>query len=86
MGNICQSCGMPLNKDPEGGGSEAAGTKSSTYCSLCYVDGQFVHPDFSVSEMQDFCVTKLKEKGMPHIMAWLFTRGIPKLDRWKLTD
>jgi hypothetical protein len=23
MKNICQSCGMPLNKDPQGGGTNA---------------------------------------------------------------
>ena len=83
MGKMCQSCGMPLAKDPKGGGTEADGTLSEIYCSLCYENGQFVHPDFSASEMQDFCVIKLKEKGMPSIMAWMFTRGIPKLDRWK---
>ncbi|MEP3276359.1 MAG: zinc ribbon domain-containing protein [Stappiaceae bacterium] len=79
---MCQSCGMPIKKDPQKGGTEADGSRSSTYCSLCYRDGRFIHPDFSVSEMQAYCVTQLKKKGMPGIMAWLFTRGIPKLDRW----
>lgn len=74
---------MPLNRDPNGGGTNADGTISTTYCSLCFVDGAFVHPDFTVSQMQDHCVTQLKNKGMPSIMAWLFTRGIPKLDRWR---
>lgn len=82
MGANCQSCGMPLNKDPQKGGSEADGTLSKTYCSLCYENGAFLHPDFTVLEMQEHCVTQLKAKGMPGIMAWLFTRGIPKLDRW----
>ena len=82
MSEKCQSCGMPLSRDPQGGGSEAAGGRSTTYCSLCYENGAFVHPDFSVSEMQDHCVTQLKKMGMPGIMAWVFTRGIPKLDRW----
>lgn len=82
MGNTCQSCGMPLAKDPEGGGLEADGTKSTQYCSLCYRDGVFVHPDFSATQMQDHCVEQLKAKGMPGFMAWLFTRGIPRLERW----
>ncbi|HAT85196.1 MAG TPA: hypothetical protein DCS30_04070 [Rhizobiales bacterium] len=82
MAQQCQSCGMPLNKDPKGGGSESDGSRSSTYCSLCYENGDFKHPNVSVSEFQAHCVTALVEKGMPKIMAWAFTRGIPKLKRW----
>ncbi|MBW8639928.1 zinc ribbon domain-containing protein [Hoeflea sp. WL0058] len=74
---------MPLNKDPKGGGSEADGSRSGRYCSLCYENGRFVHPDFTVSEMQEHCVVQLQKKGMPRIMAWLFTRGIPRLERWQ---
>ena len=75
---------MPLAKDPAGGGCEADGAKSSKYCSLCYADGRFRHPDFNAVQMQDFCVEQLSKKGMPRVMAWLFTRGIPKLERWRL--
>ena len=83
MANMCQSCGMPLNKDPNGGGSEADGNLSKTYCSLCYENGTFIHAEFNFTEMQEYCVVQLKKKGMPRIVAWLFTRGIPRLDRWK---
>lgn len=83
MANNCQSCGMPMNKDPQKGGSEADGMLSQLYCSLCYREGGFIHPDFSVTQMQDHCATQLQAKGLPRIMAWLFTRGIPKLGRWK---
>lgn len=82
MGAKCQSCGMPLSKDPAQGGTEADGSRSRLYCSLCYQNGAFINPDFTVTEMQDFCIAQLKKKGMPGIMAWVFTRGIPKLDRW----
>uniref|UniRef100_A0AAN0ME00 Zinc ribbon domain-containing protein n=1 Tax=Yoonia rhodophyticola TaxID=3137370 RepID=A0AAN0ME00_9RHOB len=27
MGQICQSCAMPMNKDPAGGGTEADGSR-----------------------------------------------------------
>ncbi|QBY00145.1 hypothetical protein E2K80_04840 [Rhodophyticola sp. CCM32] len=74
---------MPLNKDPEGGGREADGRRSATYCSLCYDAGSFRHPDVSVEEFQAHCVDALTAKGMPRIMAWAFTRTIPKLDRWR---
>ena len=83
MAQICQSCGMPLAKDAQGGGSEADGSKSTKYCSLCYQNGEFTQPDFTVREMQDFCVEKLQEHGMPRFMGWLFTRSIPKLERWR---
>lgn len=82
MGRNCQSCGMPMSKDPEGGGSEPDGTRSPRFCSLCYADGGFRHPDATLEEFQAHCVEALKAKGMPGVMAWLFTRGIPKLERW----
>ncbi len=74
---------MPLDKDPKGGGSEADGSLSSTYCSICYCDGAFVHKGVTAAEFQAQCVEALAGKGMPRIMAWVFTRGIPKLDRWR---
>ncbi|MDP5220269.1 zinc ribbon domain-containing protein [Ruegeria sp. 2205SS24-7] len=83
MSGRCQSCGMPLSKDPEGGGSEADGSRSSTYCSICYAGGAFRHPDASLSEFQAHCVDALAAKGMPRILAWAFTRGMGKLDRWR---
>ena len=83
MVSICQSCSMPLSKDPAGGGSEADGSRSSKYCSLCYQDGKFVHPEFTVSQMQDFCIGKLQSQGMPRFLGWIFTRSLPKLERWR---
>lgn len=83
MSNFCQSCSMPMGKDPAGGGTNADGTKSEKYCSLCYRDGQFTQPDFSVKDMQDFCVDQLQEQGMPRVMGWLFTRSLPRLERWR---
>lgn len=79
----CQSCGMPLSQDPDGGGTNADGTRSDQYCSYCFVDGQFMQPDMTAQEMQAFCVEKMREQGMWKPLAWLMTRGIPKLDRWK---
>ncbi len=83
MAKRCQSCGMPLSKDPMRGGSEADGALSTMYCSFCYDKGAFLHPDFNVAEMQDFCIAQLTSKGMPKVMAWLLTRDIPKLARWR---
>lgn len=79
----CQSCGMPLKKDVQGGGTNADGTKSLMYCSKCYANGKFVNPDMTVVEMKLLVKGKLKEFGFPGFVAGLFTIGIPKLERWK---
>jgi hypothetical protein len=80
---ICQSCGMPLNKDPQNGGTNADGSKSAKYCSYCYQNGEFTGGDMTVGEFQEFCRKEMIKTGSPGILAWLFTRGMKRLDRWK---
>lgn len=81
---ICQSCGMPMSKDPKNGGTEKDGSKSNKYCSYCYQNGNFTNPEIDTPQkMQEFCIQKMREQGMPKFIAWIFTRGIPKLERWK---
>lgn len=82
MNKFCQSCSMPLSKDPKNGGTNADGSKNEEYCSFCYENGAFLDSCTDAKEMQDFCITKMKENGTPKFIAWLFTRGIPKLKRW----
>ena len=84
MNKTCQSCGMPMKKDPQGGGSNSDGSKNTEYCSLCYQNGQFTQPDFTAEDMQKFCTEKINECGVPKFVAKLFTRGIPKLGRWSV--
>ena len=84
MSKTCQSCGMPMKKDTQGGGSNSDGSKSTEYCSFCYQDGQFTQPDFTAEEMQRFCIEKMTECKIPKFVAWLFTRGIPRLGRWSV--
>ena len=79
---MCQSCGMPMKKDPNGGGTNADGTKSGIYCSYCYEKGKFTR-DCTVKEMQEFCKTKLKEMHFPGFLASIMTSNLPKLERWK---
>jgi len=73
---------MPMKKDPQGGGSNLDGSKSTEYCSFCFQNGAFTQPDFTAEDMQKFCTEKIAECGAPKFIAWLFTRGIPKLKRW----
>lgn len=81
----CQSCGMPANKDPGHGGTNADGSKNNKYCSFCYVKGKFNLADKidTPKKMQDMCIKMMKKQGMNRVLAWLFTRGIPRLERWK---
>ncbi|MCB9495104.1 MAG: zinc ribbon domain-containing protein [Desulfobacteraceae bacterium] len=84
MKNICQSCGMPMKQDPNKGGTNSDGTKNTEYCSYCFQNGAFTSPEIDTPQkMQKFCIEKMKEMGMPGFVAWIFTRGIPKLKRWK---
>lgn len=81
----CQSCGYPLSKDKKGGGSNADGTINKMYCSMCYENGQFLSPPEvdTAEKFQKFCIQEMKKDGMNRFMAWILTRGIPKLERWK---
>ena len=79
----CQSCGMPLKRSPNGGGTEADGSISKTYCAHCYDKGEFTRPGINAEEMQALAKGKMKEMGFPGFLASFFVKGIPKLERWK---
>ena len=82
-GPFCQSCGMPLSKDPEGGGTEANGSRSGEYCSKCYRAGQFTEPNITASQMVAKVEGKLREMHFPGFLARRFARDIPSLRRWQ---
>ena len=82
---FCQSCGFPMNRDKNGGGTERNGSLSTIYCSMCYQNGEFLTPKEvdNPQKMQKFCIIQMKKSGINGILAWLATRTIPKLERWK---
>lgn len=82
---FCQSCGYPLKNDKNGGGSQKDGTISTKYCSMCYEHVSFLTPPEidTAEKMQKFCIQQMREAGINRIFAWLATRSIPKLERWK---
>ena len=81
---MCQSCSMPLNKDPSKWWTEKDWSKNSMYCSFCYINGKFNKPEIDTAEkMQEMCIEMMTKWKMPKWVAWIFTRGIPKLERWK---
>lgn len=82
-GPFCQSCGMPLSKDRNGGGSERDGSRSADYCSNCYQDGAFTQPDLTAAQMQERVLGRMREMRMPGFLARRFTKGIPDLKRWR---
>jgi hypothetical protein len=79
---FCQSCGMPMKQDPQGGGTNADGSKNEIYCSYCYQNDEFIFNGI-VTEFQEFCRQKMFDSGQNRFMAWLFTRGLKRLERWK---
>jgi hypothetical protein len=75
---------MPFKQDPQKGGTEKDGSKSLKYCSYCYKDGEFTNPEIDTPQkMQKFCIEMMQKQGMPKFMAWIFTRSIPRLERWR---
>jgi hypothetical protein len=81
-GPYCQSCGMPLSMDAQGGGTEADGAKSGEYCSHCYQSGSFTLPNLTATQMQELVRGKLSEMHLPPQAIEGATAGIPSLRRW----
>lgn len=81
--NICQSCAMPLTKDPQGGGTNADGTISTLYCSHCYQNGTFLFECNDVKQFQEHCRKIMRKNGMNPVLSWIFSRGYSRLERWK---
>ncbi|MFD1773489.1 zinc ribbon domain-containing protein [Paenibacillus rhizophilus] len=79
----CQSCGMPLSRDEQRGGTERNGDKSNKYCSHCYQNGEFTLPDLTAEQMKARVKQKLVEMGFPKFLTGLFTGNIHKLERWR---
>lgn len=82
---FCQSCGYPLKKDKQGGGTELGGAISPKYCAMCYKNGVFLTPPEvdTAAKMQAYCQQEMRKAGINRIFAWLATRSIPSLERWK---
>ncbi len=82
-GPICQSCGMPLGRDPQGGGTNADGSRSTEYCSHCFQKGAFTEPSLTATEMSAKVEGKLRQMHFPGFLARRFARGTPTLRRWQ---
>jgi len=84
MKKMCESCGMPLKDGVKGTNSD--GSLNDKYCSYCYANDEFIHPDATVEKMRETSVKGMSEKGMPKFVAKLMTSRMSKLPRWKQAD
>ncbi len=82
-GPACQSCGMPLSRDPLGGGTNADGSRSAEYCSHCYREGVFTQPNITEVEMTTLVEGKLRSMHFPGFLARRFAKEVPTLRRWR---
>ena len=73
---------MPMDKDPNHGGTNADGTRNNHYCSLCYEQGAFKDDFSKADEMVAFVKGKLKEMGYGPLLRWFYTSHISRLERW----
>ncbi len=75
---ICQSCTIPLKKDPK---PDYEGKK---YCSYCYKDGEFLQPNITLEEMKEFLTDVLvKELRVPRFLAKFMAQRCNQIERWK---
>ena len=83
-GPICQSCGMPMQKDKDFG-TNADGSKNEEYCHFCYKDGKFTEPDITMEQKIDKVVgIATSQMNMPEAQAREMANNIiPKLKRWQ---
>ena len=77
----CQSCGMPLEDEFLGRGSD--GALNEKFCKWCYDEGHFLS-DCTMEEMQEQCVSILVQQGVEESAARQHMASIlPQLERWK---
>ena len=72
----CESCMMPLAKDP-------GVRESDKYCSYCYKDGKLCYEGADLKEFQKRSYEAMVGKGMNPLKAHLFTFLIRFAPRWK---
>ena len=82
---ICQSCGIPLDKDPNNGGSNADQSKSEKFCSFCYRDGKFLDEGITLKEKieKNIQIAVMKMNIPENIAREMAERILPGLERWK---
>lgn len=79
--NICQSCGMPLEKDVLGTNKD--GSINSDYCKYCYNEGEFIDK-VTMEEYIKMCSKYGEQAGMTNEEMEEYCKKLfPTLKRWK---
>lgn len=81
---MCQSCGMPLQKEGDFG-TKVDGTRSSEYCHFCFKDGRFTDAGISMEQKIDKIIKlAVSQMNMPEDAARaMANKLIPTLKRWQ---
>ncbi len=81
---ICQSCGMPLQRD-EDFGTNADGSRSGEYCQYCYKDGAYTNPNLTLEQQIERLVgMSVSQMNIPEEQARTWANEVlPNLKRWK---
>ncbi len=85
MQNLCQSCGVPIDKNKIKFGTEKNGLDSSFFCEFCYSKGKFNH-NVDMVGMIDVLLPMMQkyDKGITKEDArTMLTSFLPTLERWK---
>jgi hypothetical protein len=82
---ICQSCGMPLDKDPNNGGTNLDESKSDKYCSFCFQNGKFIDEGTTLKEkIEKNIQIAVSRLNIPESEARAMAESLlPNLERWK---
>jgi len=76
MTKACESCGMPLSKDP-------GKRESDRYCSYCYSNGRLFYEGNDLKEFQRVAYERMRAQGTSPILARLCTHMIRYAPRWR---
>jgi hypothetical protein len=75
-GKSCESCLMPLSKDP-------GVPESDKYCSLCFKDGKFCYEGNNMKEFRREAYKNMIARGVNPLKAQLFAWLIKFAPRWR---
>jgi hypothetical protein len=82
---ICQSCGMPRDKDPNKGGTNLDGSISDKYCSFCFQGGKFTDEGITLKEKIEMNIQiAVSQLNISESEARKMAESVlPNLERWK---
>ncbi len=82
---ICQSCGIPLDKDQNTMGTNDDDNKNDKYCGFCFKDGKFTDEGISLHEkIEKNIQIAVMKMNIPESKAREMAENLlPKLERWK---